>query len=111
MDASEEYAFGELLKQFRVREGVSQQELADQLKEYRPKMHRNTISAWERGEYLPETLEMVQKVAEALSLNAKDTQILLEATRERIMLRFIWNVPRQRNPLFTGREAVLAHLH
>ena len=68
MDVLEEYTFAELLRQFRVREGVSQQELADQLKEYRPKMHRNTIGAWERGDYLPETTELIRKIAEALSL-------------------------------------------
>ena len=62
------YAFGELLKQFRVRQSMHQQELADQLKEYRPKMHRNTIGAWERGDYLPETTELIRKIAEALSL-------------------------------------------
>lgn len=106
MDASEEYTFAELLRQFRVREGMSQGNLADNLG-----VHRNTVGAWERGDYLPETTEMIRKITEELSLNAKNEQLLLDATRERIALRIIWNVPFQRNPLFTGREAVLAHLH
>jgi tetratricopeptide (TPR) repeat protein/DNA-binding XRE family transcriptional regulator len=106
MDASEEYTFAELLRQFRVREGMSQQQLANTLG-----VHRNTIGAWERGDYLPETTELIYKLAEALSLNAKDTESLLEATHERITLRIIWNVPHQPNPLFIGREAVFAHLH
>src|SRR5437588_4830596 len=106
MDASEEYTFAELLRQFRVREGMSQQQLADNLG-----MHRNTIGAWERGDYLPETSELISKIAEVLLLNAKDEELLLEATHERINLRIIWNVPHQRNLLFTGREAILAQLH
>lgn len=111
MDTSEEYTFAELLKQFRARARISQQDLADQLKEYRPKMHRNTISAWERGEYLPESLEMVQEVANALVLSIKDTELLIRVARERSTTRIIWNVPHQQNPLFTGREAVLTRLH
>ena len=74
-------------------------------------MHRNTISAWERGEYLPETTELIRGIADILSLNAKDKQRLLESTRERITLRPIWYVPYQRNPYFTGREEILLSLH
>ena len=45
----EMYVFGELLKQFRIRQGMEQQELASQLG-----VHRNTIVAWEGSENLPE---------------------------------------------------------
>ena len=79
METSEEYTFAELLRQFRVREGMSQQKLADTLG-----VHRNTVGAWERGDYLPETTELIRKIAEALSLNTKDEQLLLNATRERM---------------------------
>ncbi|HEY6543074.1 MAG TPA: NB-ARC domain-containing protein, partial [Ktedonobacteraceae bacterium] len=68
------YAFGELLKQFRVRQSMHQQELADQLN-----MHRNTILAWEHSEYLPSTQDKILQLAEALSLNEEDTNALLDA--------------------------------
>ena len=68
------YAFGELLKQFRVRQGMEQQELADQLN-----VHRNTILAWEHSNYLPRTQEKILQLARALYLNEEDTNTLLVA--------------------------------
>jgi tetratricopeptide (TPR) repeat protein/transcriptional regulator with XRE-family HTH domain len=68
------YTFGELLKQFRVRQGMKQQELADQLR-----VQRNTILAWEHSDYLPKTKEKILQLAEILSLNEKDTNTLLVA--------------------------------
>ncbi len=40
--------FGEVLKSFRKRKRLSQQALAERLG-----VHRNTISIWERGDFLP----------------------------------------------------------
>src|SRR5258708_6896769 len=68
------YVFGELLKQFRARQGMEQQELATQLN-----VHRNTISAWEQSTYLPRTKERILQLAKALYLNEADTNNLLMA--------------------------------
>ena len=48
MGVSGKYTFSELLKQFRVREGVTQRELGENLA-----VHRNRIGAWERGDGFP----------------------------------------------------------
>lgn len=68
------YVFGELLKQFRARQGMEQQELATQLN-----VHRNTISAWEQSIYLPRTKERILQIAKALYLNEADANNLLMA--------------------------------
>lgn len=68
------YVFGELLKQFRVRQSMEQQELAEQLG-----VHRNTIIAWEHSENLPRTRQKVLELAKALYLDEEDTDHLLFA--------------------------------
>jgi|SRR5579885_3139148 transcriptional regulator with XRE-family HTH domain len=68
------YRFGDLLRQFRVREGMKQQELAKELG-----VHRQTIGAWERSQYLPATREDVEALAQVLYLNEEDTNALLIA--------------------------------
>jgi tetratricopeptide (TPR) repeat protein len=70
------YRFGEWLSQFRKREKMSQQELADQMGK-----SRNTISCWERSIYLPGEREDVLKLAEILSLGEEDTNNLLIAAQ------------------------------
>lgn len=62
MSISRAYTFGEILKQFRVREGMSQQRLADALR-----VHRNTISNWECGNELPKTRPTVLTLADVLT--------------------------------------------
>ncbi len=68
------YVFGELLKQFRIRQGMEQQELASQLG-----VHRNTIVAWEGSENLPRTRKKVLDLAKTLYLDEEDTDQLLFA--------------------------------
>lgn len=118
-DDSEQYTFSELLRQFRGRERVSQQELADKLA-----IHRNTIGAWERGDNLPASRAIVLELAKALHLSPKDTDHLLyacfrepaqglsggEGTSLNIH-QIPWAVTYRRNLFFTGREELLAHLH
>lgn len=70
------YTFGELLKGFRQREGLTQKELANSLG-----VHRNSISDWERGSYLPGTRDMALDLAEALGLNPTETDQLLYAAQ------------------------------
>jgi transcriptional regulator with XRE-family HTH domain len=106
MSISRVYTFGEVLKQFRVRTGFSQQHLAEVLH-----LHRNTISNWECGNDLPKTRPVVLTIAEALHLDEKDTDTLLEASFHERLNAPVWNVPHQRNPFFTGREDVLTRLH
>jgi tetratricopeptide (TPR) repeat protein/transcriptional regulator with XRE-family HTH domain len=101
----ESSSFGEMLGQFRVRTRMSQQKLADRLG-----VHRNTIGAWERGDYLPENRGLVLELTKHLGLNDEETQHLLEAALLHYPTR-IWGVPYHRNPLFTGREEELQELH
>jgi len=70
------YTFGEWLSQFRKREKMSQQKLADQMGR-----SRTTISHWERSVYRPEEREDVLKLAEKLSLGEEDTNTLLIAAQ------------------------------
>lgn len=73
-----DYTFGELLKQFRVREDMSREDLAQHLEGMRS---ASAIRDWERGKYLPNSTEVVEKLAEALSLNEKDTQLLIRSSQ------------------------------
>ncbi len=68
------HSFGDLLKGFRRREGLTQETLADQLG-----VHRNSISDWERNAYLPRTRQMVLDLSEALDLGREDTNQMLYA--------------------------------
>ena len=106
MSVSRAYTFGEVLKQFRVRAGLSQQYLAEALH-----FHRNTISNWECGNDLPKTRPVVLTLAETLNLDEEETDALLNASFHERLYETLWNVPHERNPYFTGREVLLTHLH
>jgi tetratricopeptide (TPR) repeat protein/transcriptional regulator with XRE-family HTH domain len=100
----QEWAFGDLLKTFRKQKRLSQLALAEKLG-----VHRNTIWSWEQGVYLPDSRGMVVELAKQLSLDDLQTRQLLEASLTAITS--YWQVPFVRNPFFTGREDILAHLH
>ncbi len=70
------YAFGELLKGFRQRAGLTQSQLAGTLG-----VHRNSIGDWERSAYLPNTPEMVHDLADALALAPRERDQLLRAAQ------------------------------
>jgi len=97
-------SFGELLKTFRKRKRLTQKQLAQQLG-----VHANTISSWELGTYLPATRGLVLELARHLALDEQETRQLLEASLTALSPH--WQVPFQRNPLFTGREEILETLH
>lgn len=97
-------SFGELLKTFRKQKGINQQTLAEKLD-----LHRNTIGSWERGERLPDTKGPILELARHLRLNETETRLLLEASLTGLLS--YWSLPHQRNPFFTGRDELLAHLH
>jgi tetratricopeptide (TPR) repeat protein/DNA-binding XRE family transcriptional regulator len=97
-------SFGEMLKVFRLRRRLTQQALASSLD-----VHRNTIGAWERGDYLPESKTMMLELAQCLRLNEQEKRKFLEASLT--ALSPYWHLPSPRNPFFTGREEVLQVLH
>jgi tetratricopeptide (TPR) repeat protein len=97
-------AFGEVLKSFRKRQGLTQQQLAAAIGK-----HRNAISRWEQGDFLPESKATVLELARALRLDDVETQNLLTASFT--VQAPLSNVPYPRNPLFTGREELLQSLH
>lgn len=68
------FTFGERLKQFRVRAGLEQHELANDIG-----VHRNTISKWENNYFLPDSPERVLDLAKALTLDEAETDSMLIA--------------------------------
>lgn len=102
----QETPFGELLVGFRKRQHLSQVALAGLLG-----THRNTISLWERGDYLPDTLTMVLELIKVLSLSEDEANVLLEARFGTSSVLPIYALPSSRNPYFTGREGLLQSLH
>src|SRR5215472_18641951 len=104
MESGHSAPFGDLLHQLRKRKKINQQQLAERLG-----VHRNTIGGWERGDRLPETKGMVLELATQLALDEQETRQLLEASLT--ALSPYWQVPYQRNSLFTGREEIQHQLH
>src|SRR6266705_1239822 len=102
----EQSTFGDLLQGFRKRKRWSQAELARRMG-----VHRNTISFWERGEYLPETLASVWELVRVLALQGEEARLLLEARFGTLAVLSLHTVPFQRNPYFTGRQMLLEQLH
>src|ERR1051326_1147695 len=97
-------SFGALLKAARHRRRLTQRQVAERLG-----VHANTISAWERGNYLPSTRGLVLELARQLQLGGAETRQLLEASLTGLDPH--WTVPSPRNPCFTGREEQLRLLH
>lgn len=99
-------SFGETLKFFRKQQGMTQKQLAAKIG-----VHVNTIWAWERGDYLPETKGFILEIAHQLGLDDFETRQLLEASLMYSSSLPYWSVPYQRNPFFVGRKHLLHHLH
>lgn len=99
-------SFGATLKFFRKKQGMTQKQLAAKIG-----VHVNTVWAWERGDYLPETRGFLLEIANQLSLSDFETRQLLEASLTENPSLPYWNVPYQRNPFFVGRKDVLHHVH
>jgi tetratricopeptide (TPR) repeat protein len=96
--------FGALLKSFRKRRRLTQQQLAEAIG-----VHRSAIIRWEQGDFLPESKAMILELARHLSLNEQETRHLLEASLTALAPH--WSVPLPHNPFFTGREEILEVLH
>src|ERR1700730_2229195 len=97
-------SFGTLLKHFRKRQHLTQQQIAEVLG-----LHRNTIGRWEEGSFLPASKTLILELARYLHLTGSESRQLLEASL--LAPTSIWSVPYPRNPFFTGREDLLALLH
>lgn len=98
------FPFGALLRNFRIRRRLTQQQLAEAIG-----VHRNAIGRWERGDFLPAQKAMVLELARYLHLDEQESRQLLEASLT--ALTPYWQVPFLRNPYFTGREDILEVLH
>ena len=70
------FSFSDLLKMFRKRQKITQQTLADHLG-----THRNTITRWEVGDFLPDSKSIVLDIARLLSLNEQETKLKLGLSR------------------------------
>src|SRR5450432_3796797 len=96
--------FGELLKDFRMRRHLTQQQLAEEMG-----MHRHAIGRWEQGDGLPAKKTVVLELARYLRLDDAEARQLLDASFTALAPPFA--LPSPRNPLFTGREDLLDLLH
>src|ERR1051326_2917389 len=101
---SDLFSFGTLLKTFRKRRRLTQQQLAEAVG-----VHRSTLVRWEQGDYLPQSKAMVLELARHLKLGEQETRHLLEASLTAFAPT--WLVPLARNPFFTGRQEILEALH
>src|SRR6266487_2344504 len=106
MEEHVESSFGSVLRFFRRRINMTQENLAKKLK-----VHVNSVGLWERDEKLPESHEVVLNIAKYLLLNEEEKRLLLEARYGTASIERLYNVPFERNPYFTGRNNLLEHLH
>src|SRR5581483_3761476 len=97
-------SFGILIKSFRTRRHLTQQQLAEAMG-----LHRHAVGRWEQGSFLPRSKETILELATVLHLDDQETRSLLEASLT--ALSPYWYVPLPRNPYFTGREEILEALH
>src|SRR5450432_3974495 len=97
-------SFGVVLRTFRKRRHLTQQQLAEVIG-----VHRSTLINWEQGDFLPGSKTLVLELARHLKLDDQETRQLLEASLTALAPH--WLVPLPRNLFFTGREAILEALH
>ncbi|HZR44468.1 MAG TPA: NB-ARC domain-containing protein, partial [Ktedonobacteraceae bacterium] len=95
--------FGVLLKQFRKRQRITQNQLAEAMR-----VHRNTVGRWEEGTFLPASKALLVDLARCLHLDESEARQLLDASL--LTPTPLWSVPYPRNPFFTGREDLLETL-
>ena len=104
LDHKDFCSFGALLKAFRKRIRLTQQQVATAIG-----VHRNAIGRWEQGDFLPESKGMVLDLAKQLRLDDQETRQLLEASLTALVP--YWHLPYPRNLFFTGREEILDTLY
>jgi tetratricopeptide (TPR) repeat protein len=95
------YVFGELLRGFLAREGMTNKQLAGLLC-----VHQRTVDGWTSSMHLPKNATAVRRIAAALNISPFERDLLLvEAGRT----PGLCNVP-IRNRNFTGRDDILGDL-
>lgn len=115
MQKANKGSFPHHLREERLHRHWSQKEIADRLG-----TTTNNVSRWELGQTTPglyfrtKLCEIFGKTPQELGLVGEEQQIssstpdMLSTQSHELPL---WNVPYQRNPFFTGREAILERLH
>src|SRR5215471_9672114 len=99
-------SFGDILRRFRLRRKLTQEELAR-----RVEVSRRSIISWEGGDGYPETQGVILALAKELDLDEEEKRLFFEARYGSPVLLPLHNLPFEKNPYFTGREAVLENLH
>jgi tetratricopeptide (TPR) repeat protein len=117
-DASEHKKFSRpisRLKQEREMRAWTQSELAERIG-----TTQVNVSRWEKGVTVPSPYyrqklgELFGKSIEELGLipqNNEEVSLSSDPSDSHSLSPLIWNVPYRRNPFFTGREDILAHLY
>jgi tetratricopeptide (TPR) repeat protein len=104
LENAESLTFGELIKAFRQRAGLTQAQFAGRLEK-----SRRSIIDWEAGTSRPQKKGDLLDIARVARLDEEETTLLLRAGGQDPS-PLIWNIPYPRNPHFTGREAALLQL-
>ena len=99
-----------LLRAARQERGWTQQQLADLIGAPQPL----NVTRWERGVAFPSAY-YTQKLAQVFERSPRDLGLLppegeSDEQQEHVPAGRLWQVPYRRNPFFTGRQQVLAHL-
>ncbi|MBO0795600.1 MAG: helix-turn-helix domain-containing protein, partial [Ktedonobacteraceae bacterium] len=97
--------FSELLREYRKRCKLTQQQLAERIG-----ASREAVSFWERGDYKPNTITMLHELARVLRLGEDEKRLLFEAHMGTASILPLHNLP-EPNAYFTGREVQLHLLH
>ena len=104
MNESDLFSFGTLLRDFRLRKHLTQQQLAEAIG-----VHRHAIGRWEQGDVLPAQKAIILELAKHLHLDDQESRQLLEASLTALVP--YWFVPYPRNQFFTGRDEIMEALH
>src|SRR5260221_1352566 len=104
LENADSLTFGELIKAFRKRAGLTQEQFAKHLEK-----SRLSIIDWEAGTSRPQTKGDLLDIAHVVQLNEEETTLLLKAGGQD-PAPCVWNIPYSRNPYFTGRETILEQL-
>ncbi|MBO0790571.1 MAG: tetratricopeptide repeat protein [Ktedonobacteraceae bacterium] len=105
MDDSGDQFFSELLRMYRKRRKLTQQQLGERIG-----ASREAVSFWERGDYKPNTITMLHELARVLRLEEDEKRLLFEAHVGTASILPLHNLP-EPNAYFTERTQQLQLLH
>src|SRR5579885_3181212 len=98
LEHQDAFFFSDLLKAFRRRKKLTQQQLAERLG-----VTRETVSLWERGHYKPDDEVILHEIVNVLGLTDQEQVQLFEAYTITALNTSFHCPPAKRNPYFTGR--------